>query len=84
MNGDRRVRASEPTGRPDLTFNPLATGIGVFTGVAAPVAAVGLSLTGQMQTLVAAAGVVLGLLSGLAAGLWLDRHDGVVWNGPQL
>jgi hypothetical protein len=75
---------SEPTGRPDLTFNPLATGIGVFTAVAAPVAAVGLSLSGRMHTLVACGGVVLGLLSGLVAGLWLDHRDGRVWNGPQL
>jgi hypothetical protein len=84
VNEDRRGRASEPTGRPDLTFNPLAAGIGVFTAVAAPVAAVGLSLSGHLHTPVAAAGVVLGLLSGLVAGLWLDRRDGRVWNGPQL
>ena len=84
MNEDRRGRASEPTGRPDLTFNPLAAGIGVFTAVAAPVAAVGLSLSGHLHTLNACAGVVHGLLSGLAAGLWLDHRDGRVWNGPQL
>ena len=84
MNEERRGRAGEPTGRADLTFNPLATGIGVFTAVAAPVAAVGLSLSGHLHMLVAGAGVVLGLLTGLAAGLWLDRRDGRVWNGPQL
>lgn len=75
---------SDPTGRPDLTFNPLATAIGVFTAVAAPVAAVGLSLSGSLHTPVAVGGVVLGLISGLAAGLWLDHRDGKVWNGPQL
>ena len=84
MTGDRRGRATEPTGRPDLTFDPLATGIGVFTAVAAPVAAVGLSLSGHLHMLIAGAGVVLGLLMGLAAGLWLDRRGGRVWNGPQL
>jgi hypothetical protein len=84
VNGDRRGPAGEPTGRPDLTFNPLATGIGVFTAVATPIAAVGLSLSGQLHALLPGAGVVLGLLSGLAAGLWLDRRDGVVWDGPQL
>ncbi|HEY5316497.1 MAG TPA: hypothetical protein VIJ20_00850 [Solirubrobacteraceae bacterium] len=84
MNGDRPGRANDPTGRPDLTFNPLAAGIGVFTAVAAPVAAVGLSLSGRMYTLVTGAGIVLGLLIGLAAGLWLDHRDGRVWNGPQL
>ncbi|HWF34689.1 MAG TPA: hypothetical protein VG295_04945 [Solirubrobacteraceae bacterium] len=84
MIGDRPGRADEPAGRPDLTFDPLATGIGVFTAVAAPVAAVGLSLSGQMQALIPGLGVVLGLLSGLLAGLWLDRRDGRVWNGPQL
>ena len=83
MNGNRRG-PSDPPGRPDLTFNPLAAGIGVFTAVAAPVAAVGLSLSGHLHTPVAAGGVVVGLLSGLAAGLWLDRRDGRVWNGPQL
>jgi hypothetical protein len=84
VNGDRPGPASEPTGRPDLTFNPVATGIGVFTAVATPVAAVGLSMTGDLQTLIPGLGVVVGLLSGLAAGLWLDRRDGIVWNGPQL
>jgi hypothetical protein len=84
VDGDRRGRASEPTGRPDLTFNPLATAIGVFTAVAAPVAAVGLSLSGRLHMLITGSGVVLGLLSGLAAGIWLDRRDGRVWNGPQL
>lgn len=84
MNGDRRRRASEPTGRPDLTFNPLATGIGVFTAIATPVAAVGLSLSGRLHTLLTGAGIVVGLLSGLAVGLWVDRRGGRVWNGPQL
>jgi hypothetical protein len=84
VSADRRGGASEPTGRPDLTFNPLAAGIGVFTAVAAPVAGVGLSLSGQMYTLVTGSGIVLGLISGLAAGFWLERRDGRVWNGPQL
>ncbi len=84
MSEQRPGRASEPTGSPDLTFNPVATGIGVFTAVAAPVAAVGLSLSGQLHSLITGAGVVLGLLSGLVTGLWLDRRDGRVWNGRQL
>jgi hypothetical protein len=37
-----------------------------------------------MHALLPGLGVALGLLSGLAAGLWLDRRDGRVWNGPQL
>jgi hypothetical protein len=80
----RPRRASEPTGKSDLTFNPWATGIGVFTAVAAPVAAVGLSLSGGLHTPVALGGVALGVLSGLVVGLWLDRRGGRVWNGPQL
>jgi hypothetical protein len=84
VTGDRRGRAGEPTGRADLTFDPVATGIGVFTGVAAPVVVVGLAVTGPMHALLPGLGVALGLLSGLAAGLWLDRRDGRVWNGPQL
>jgi hypothetical protein len=81
---DPRRRAADPTGRPDLTFNPLAAGLGVFTAVAAPVVIIGLSLSGHMHSLVMGAGVVLGLLIGLATGLWLDRRGGKVWNGPQL
>jgi len=84
MTERRLGRASEPTGRPDLTFNPLASGIGVFTAVAAPLAAVGLSLTGELHKLVTGAAVVLGLLSGLVAGIWIDRRGGRVWNGRQL
>ena len=84
MSEERPGRASEPTGRPDLTFHPVATAIGVFTAVAAPLAAVGLSLSGRLHTLVTGAAVVAGLLAGLAVGLWLDRRDGRVWNGPQL
>ena len=84
MTEDRPRRASEPTGRPDLTFNPVATGIGVFTAVTAPLAAVGLSLSGELHKVVTGAAVVLGLLSGLVAGLWIDRRGGRVWNGRQL
>jgi hypothetical protein len=84
VSDDRPRRAEQPTGRPDLRFNPLATGVGVFTAVAAPVAAVGLSLSGRLHTVIAVGGVVLGLLVGLAAGIWVDRRDGRVWNGPQL
>jgi hypothetical protein len=81
---DPRGRAEDPTGRPDLTFSPLAAGLGVFTAVAAPLVIIGLSLSGHMHSLVMGAGVVLGLLIGLATGLWLDRRGGKVWNGPQL
>lgn len=84
MVADPRGRAEDPTGRPDLTFNPLAAGVGVFTAVAAPVVIVGISLSGHMHSLVMGAGVVLGLLSGLTTGLWLARRGGKVWNGPQL
>jgi len=85
MTEERLGREGELTRGPDqLTFNPLATAVGVFTGVAAPVVAVGQSLSGRPHTLVTGAGVVLGLLTGLVAGLWLDRRGGRVWNGRQL
>ncbi|MEA2198529.1 MAG: hypothetical protein QOJ25_2580 [Solirubrobacteraceae bacterium] len=84
MTADPRRSAEDPTGRPDLTFHPLAGGIGVFTAVAAPVTGYGLSLSGHMYGLVTGGGIVLGLLSGLAAGFWLDRRGGKVWTGPQL
>ena len=84
MTDDRPRRPSEAAGRPDLTFNPLAAGIGVFTAVAAPLAAVGLSLSGRLHTVVAIAGVAVGLLAGLVAGVWVDHRGGRVWNGPQL
>lgn len=84
MSADRRARAAEPAGRPDLTFNPVAAGVGVFTAVAAPVSAVGLSLSGHLHGLLTGGGIVLGLVTGLGAGLWLDRRGGKVWNGPRL
>lgn len=76
--------ARGPSAPPDLRFNPLATGIGVFTAVAIPIAVVGYTRPAGVDVLIIAAGLVIGLLAGLIAGLWVDRRDGRVWKGPQL
>jgi nitrate/nitrite transporter NarK len=71
-----------PSAPPDLRFNPLATAIGVFAAIAIP--AVVVAYTRQHQGTIIAIGVVLGLLCGVLAGLWVASRDGRVWRGPQL
>jgi hypothetical protein len=86
---DDRWRSSEPPKRgpsapQDVRFNPLATGIGVFTAVTIPIVVFGYTRAAGPNTTVIAIGVVVGLLAGLIAGLWVDHRDGRVWRGPRL
>jgi hypothetical protein len=76
--------AQGPSAPPDLSFNPLAVGIAVFTGVAIPIVVVGYTLRAGPSTLIIALGVVVGLLAGVLAGIWLARRGGQVWRGPRL
>ena len=76
--------SSGPSTPPDLRFNPLATGIGVFAAVAIPIVVVGYTRPAGASTAIIAAGVIIGLVAGLLAGLWVDHRDGLVWRGPQL
>jgi hypothetical protein len=75
---------SGPSAPPDLRFNPLATGIGVFFGVAIPIFVIGYTRASGVDTTIIALGVIIGLIAGLIAGVWVDHRDGRVWRGPQL
>jgi NO-binding membrane sensor protein with MHYT domain len=74
-------RASEP---PDLKFNPLATGIAIFTAIAIPLFVLGYTQRKGPNHLIIVAGVVAGLIAGIAAGVWVARRHGDVYRGPQL
>jgi len=54
--------ARGPSTPPDLDFDPLATGIGVFAAVAIPIAVVGYTRSSGVNGTIIAVGVVLGLL----------------------
>ena len=69
-------RRAGPSAPQDLRFNPLATGIGVFTAVTIPVVVFGYTRAAGPNTTVIAIGVIVGLLAGLIAGLWVDHRDG--------
>jgi hypothetical protein len=89
LTNDDRWRRTEappsgPSTPPDLRFNPLATGIGVFAGVAIPIVVVGYTRSAGPNGMLIAIGVIAGLLAGLVAGLWVSHRDGRVWRGPQL
>jgi hypothetical protein len=73
-----------PSTPPDLRFNPLATGIGVFAGVAIPIVVVGYTRSSGPNNTIILIGVAVGLLAGIIAGIWVAHRDGRVWRGPQL
>ncbi len=86
---DEQWREEEPPERgpsapPNLQFNPLATGIGVFAAVAIPIVVVGYTRPAGANGTIIAVGVVIGLLAGFLAGVWVARRGGRVWRGPQL
>jgi len=89
LTDDDRWRRTEPppsgpSTPPDLRFNPLATGIGVFFAVAVPIVVVGYTRPAGVDLTIIAVGVVAGLLAGLVAGIWVDHRGGRVWRGPRL
>jgi hypothetical protein len=89
LTEDDRWREIEPPSRgpsapPDLRFNPLATGIGVFAAVAIPMFVIGYTRASGPNGTIIVIGVGAGLLVGLIAGLWVAHRDGRVWRGPQL
>ena len=88
MSDDDRWRSVEPPPRgpsapQDLRFNPLATGIGVFTAVAVPIVVVGYTRAAGPNTTIIVVGVLIGIVAGVLAGLWVDHRDGRVWRGPR-
>jgi hypothetical protein len=89
LNDDDRWRGIEPPPRgpsapPDLRFNPLATGIGVFAAVAIPIVVVGYTRASGPNGTIIAIGAIAGVIVGLIAGLWVAHRAGRVWRGPQL
>jgi hypothetical protein len=89
LTDDDRRRGTEPppTGPstpPDLRFNPLATGVGVFAAVAIPIVVVGYTRSSGPNDTLILLGVGIGLLAGLIVGLWVSARGGRVWRGPQL
>jgi hypothetical protein len=84
----RRPDVSRPPGRPpgpeDIRIGPFAGGFGVFTAVAIPIVVYGYTRAAGPDDAIIGIGVVVGLLVGVIAGLWLARRDGRVWRGPQL
>ena len=89
MSDDDRWQSPEPPSRgpstpPDLRFDPLATGIGVFAAVAIPIVVVGYTRSSGVNGTVIAVGVVVGLLAGFLAGLWVAHRGGRVFKGPRL
>ncbi len=89
MTDDDRSGRSEPPLRgpsapPDLRFDPLATGIGVFFAVAIPIVVVGYTRSAGPNSTIILIGVAVGLLAGIIAGIWVAHRDGRVWRGPRL
>lgn len=89
MSDARPPRQDDPPERgpsvaPDLTINPLAGAIGLFTALAIPIVVVGLTRTGGANGVIIGIGIVVGLLAGVLFGIWLARRDGKMWSGPRL
>jgi hypothetical protein len=68
----------------DASFNPLATAIGVFTAIAIPAAVVGYTRPGGSNGEIIVIGVLVALIIGLIAGVWVAARDGRIWRGRQL
>lgn len=89
MTDDDRWRENEPPPRgpstpSDLRFNPVATAIGVFAAVAVPIIVFGYSRAGGGGGTYVVLAILIGVIVGVAAGLWVAHRDGYVWRGPRL
>ena len=89
MIDDEESGRSEPPERgpstaPDLRFDPLATGLGVFAAVAIPIVVVGYTRSAGPNSTIILIGVAAGLLAGIIAGIWVAHREGRVWRGRQL
>jgi hypothetical protein len=63
-------------------FNPLATGIAVFTAIAIPVFVIDYGIDGKPHWPVVIGGIVLGVLLGFVAGAWVAGRGGRLSGGP--
>jgi hypothetical protein len=89
LNDDDRWRRTEPpasraSDAPDLKFNPLATGIGVFTAIAIPAVVLGYTRKAGPDDTIIVIGVLAGLLVGIFAGVWVAARGGRVLKRPPL
>ncbi len=89
MTDEERWRDAEPPARgpsaqPDLRFNPLATGIGVFAAVAIPIFVFGYTRPAGVNSTIIVIGVLAGLLVGFISGAWVAHRNGAVWRGRRL
>ncbi len=75
---------SGPSAPPPTRFDPFATAIGVFAAVAIPIVVFGYTRSSGANGTIIAIWVVVGLLAGVLAGLWVASRGGRIWRGPQL
>ena len=73
-----------PSAPPDLRFEPVGTGIAVFTAVAVPIVVVGYTRSAGPDDVIIVLGVLIGLVAGILAGVWLKRRDGRVVKGRRM
>jgi ABC-type antimicrobial peptide transport system permease subunit len=67
-----------------MRFDPLATAFGVFVAIAIPAVVIGYTRPSGKNGTIIALGIVVGLVLGVLAGLWVARRDGRIWRGPRL
>ena len=73
-----------PSTPPDLQFDPLATGFGVFVAIAIPLVVLGYTRPSGPNDTIIGLGIVAGLLVGQLAGIWVAHCRGHIWRGPRL
>jgi hypothetical protein len=90
LNDDEdRWQSSEPPPRgpsapPDLHFSPVGTALGVFVAIAIPSVVVGYTRPSGSNSTIIVLGIVLAVVVGILAGIWVANRGGDVWRGPQL
>jgi hypothetical protein len=80
LDEDRPWLGEEPSGRPDPTFHPGTTGIGVFFAVAGPIVFAGVARAEGTNWLIVVIGLAAGVLVGALVASWLESRGG---RGPR-
>lgn len=73
---DRPWLGEEPSARPDPTFHPVPTGLGVFTAIAVPVVVYGVTRAGGADGAIIALGILAGIVAGLLVAYVIVREGG--------
>lgn len=71
---DRPWLGEEPSGRPDTSFPPFATGVAVFTAIFVVSVVIAVTRPSGPDGRIAVLGLVLGLAVGIGFGLVLARE----------